>query len=186
MQLVGITTQRRIIALVLGAVFFLLLALPTTNALAASKTTQKNFLFYVKYPTTPTTWVTYAITVLSYYTVDYTTKNVGSKIQYTLTKQSIGGAIANADRQGYYPFDQNVYRGWVKYYKNSSYVTSWEGSEDTSGSIVDPDDKPFGFIITSTVYLYSDAVNELKPYMYWYANGTIPFENTLAGKPINF
>gem|GEM_PF-7023970 len=95
------------------------------------------------------------------------------------------GVIRNAGIPGYFPFSQTIRRAWVDRYRDSSYYANYEFSFDNSGSIYDPDDKPYGFKYDPDVYLYDNNYNKMKPFFYWTANGTIPSARTFQGVAID-
>lgn len=154
-------------------------------ALAESDLKTKSFFFTVL-RSNGGYLVSYPICVYNYYRADWTTEPSGYSFAYNVQPQKLGGVIYNANRPGYYPFSQTISRGYVKRYKNGSYYTSYEFSIDSSGSIHDPNDKPYGFKYVSNVNLYDGDSNEMRPFIYWVANGTIPSSKTLQGTSMYF
>lgn len=164
-----------IIALVL---LLIAASLPATAA-ASDTSSSDQWLVVTKYEVGGA-WVTYYVVVTNWYRMQYTAYSDGCNVY----EQTQGGVIKNAQVPGYFPFSQTVSRAWVKRYRNSDYFTNYEFSFDNSGSIYDPNDQPYGFIYNPDVYLYDSDANEMRPFVYWAANGTLPNARSLQGQSL--
>jgi len=153
---------------------------------AADKTSQKNFFITVKYNVN-NMLVSFPITIRSHYITYYTLTTTGGVVRFNITPQRQGGTIVNGTKPNYYPFGQTIYDAKVKHYRDGSLYTTWSDfSWDTSDVIYEPDNWPWGYVCTSTKYLYDNYDNRLNPSVVWMGNGTLPATWTLNGNPIYF
>jgi hypothetical protein len=161
----------------MALILSLLIPILPASALTVQSTDQ--WLIATKY-SIGGAWVTYYVVITNYYNA--TCKYDGD--ENTVNPQGQGGVIKNGLLSGYYPFSQNISKAWVDRYKDYSKYATYNFVVDNSGSICDPNNKPYNFKYTSNVYLYDYYYNELRPFVSWYGNGTLPNLLNLKGNSL--